>query len=81
MADRKTTIPCSHCLNRTIEQRLHDVAIEMENLSQITQAEPWLNAILEHIEERKYKEARWRLSPDWEPSDPPGFEGGFANNH
>ena len=65
----------------TLDQRLEWMAIEMENIESLTIAMPWARSIFEDIEEREYKRAIQKATGNWEPRDPPGWEGGFAENH
>lgn len=65
----------------SVEQRLEWLAIEMQNLESLTVAEPWKRSILEDIEDREYGRAIVKATGNWEPPDPPGWEGGFADNH
>ena len=55
------SIPGGNCIARTIEQRLFDVAVEMESLSQLTEGYYFsLSDIFDRILERDYKAAKLR---------------------
>ena len=68
-------------LGLTVKDRLEWVAIEMDSLSLLATYDPWNNDILGDIEAGEYKRAIAKARGDYEPPDPPGFEGGFADNH
>lgn len=65
----------------TLNQRIEWLAIEMQNIESLTVGDPWRRSMFEAIEEREYQLAQQKASGNWEPRDPPGFEGGFAENH
>lgn len=65
----------------TVTQRLRAAAVEMRNLRDLTTAEPWLNSILEHIEDREYQTAIDKVDNNWEPRDQYEGDGTFAENH
>ena len=41
----------------------------------------WMQDILDDIVNQEYARAIAKARGDYEPPDPPGFEGGFAENH
>jgi len=82
--DKKRTFVEIHraMAHLNIEERLELVAIEMQNLEELTVAVPWKRAIFEDIEDREYARARSKATGDYEPpDDPDAWSGGFADNH
>lgn len=66
----------------TINERLEACALEMQNLQQLSTAfDDSEKGTFEDIEAGEYARAIQKARGDWEPPDPPGFEGGFAPNH
>jgi hypothetical protein len=70
-----------------IRERFEWVALEMQNLNEILNTyhgdaeEVFLNDIYEEIQCEEFQRAIDKLRGNWEPPDPPGWEGGFADNH
>ena len=65
----------------SLDERLRFAAAEMKELESLTVAEPYRRSMLEDIEDRNYDRAIAKATGNWEPPDPPGWEGGFAENH
>lgn len=71
-----------------LRRRLEAVALEMRSLwdlrttADCTREETIaVNDILRDIENYEYDRAIAKARGNWEPPSPPGFEGGFAENH
>lgn len=71
----------------TLMQRLEWFALEAQNLDQLTELGkhgiPTMarSAFDDVMDYQNYERAIAKARGDWEPPDPPGFEGGFADNH
>jgi hypothetical protein len=71
----------------TLMQRLEWFALEAHHLDQLTEIGkhgiPTMarSAFDDVMDYQDYERAIQKASGNWEPTDPPGFEGGFAENH
>lgn len=68
----------------TVTERIRFVAEELENLTQILHNDPHYSVdamAMGEIEMQNYQTAIQMVEGNWEPADPPGWEGGFAENH
>ena len=65
----------------SMKDRLLAYAIESENLAELAVHDTNIDSFLWSIHLDKYEEAKCKARRDYEPPDPPGWEGGFADNH
>ena len=74
---------CRLMASWSLTERVRFVAEELQNLNQIIGLGDGdvLQDAMSDIFTEKFEEAISRCDGDWEPPDPPGWEGGFADNH
>lgn len=65
----------------TMKERLLAFALEAENLDHLSNTDHEVAFVFDAIMMGEFSDAVRKARGDWEPPDPPGWEGGIADNH